>query len=223
MRSTKYGVIVTNATDRLNFMNMSDSSYYDYHPTVQLARPLALGGVPGAPYREVGHHLATLTGLTLIDLDRWIEHQVGQSLWDFVREDGEEELRRKEFEYLNRALAAQPRGLIIVSEGTLAREENRRQLRESAALIYLSLSPSTMYWEVRQQISERGPRSHPHVPQPLTHFDQLRFLIDALAPAQASADLVCPMDNSSVQEVLGVLFEKLPDLNVLQHGDSADT
>lgn len=63
-------------------MNMSDSSYYDYHPTVQLARPLALGGVPGAPYREVGHHLATLTGLTLIDLDRWIEHQVGQSLWD---------------------------------------------------------------------------------------------------------------------------------------------
>ena len=34
---------------------MSDD-YYDYHPTVQIERPIVLGGVPSAPYREVGHY-----------------------------------------------------------------------------------------------------------------------------------------------------------------------
>ena len=56
--------------------------------------------MPGTPYREVGHYLTSLTGLSLLDLDRWLEHQVGKSLWDFVQSEGEHVLRQKEFEYL---------------------------------------------------------------------------------------------------------------------------
>ena len=51
-------------------MTMSNSSYYDYHPTLQLERPVVLGGMPGTPYREVGHYLTSLTGLPLLDLER---------------------------------------------------------------------------------------------------------------------------------------------------------
>lgn len=192
---------------------MSDNSYYDYHPTVQLERPVALGGMPGTPYREVGHYLASLTGLSILDLDRWLEHQVGKSLWDFVQSEGEQELRQKEFEYLDRALVAQPCGLLIVSEGTLAQAANRRKISESAGLVYLSSAPSTAYWQVRQQISERGPRYHPHVPQPLTHFDVLRPLIEELDQARKDADLVLAMDNRSVQDAVDVIFDALPDLH----------
>ena len=120
-------------------MSMSNSSYYDYHPTIQLERPVVLGGMPGTPYREVGHYLASLTGLSILDLDRWLEHQVGKSLWDFVQSEGEEVLRQKEFEYLDRALVAQPRGLLIVSEGTLAQAANRRKISESAGLASICL------------------------------------------------------------------------------------
>ncbi len=190
---------------------MSDD-YYDYHPTVQIERPIVLGGVPSAPYREVGHYLATLSGLTLVDLDRWLEHQVGTSLWDFVQAEGEDALRRGESEYLERALNAHPHGLIIVGEGTLAQQENCRLIGEEAALIFLSLAPTSVYWQVRQQISERGPRYHPHIPQPLTHYQQLRPLFEALEGAERAADQVLAMDHCSVQDVVDVLLEGLPTL-----------
>ena len=192
---------------------MSNSSYYDYHPTLQLERPVALGGMPGTPYREVGHYLTSLTGLSLLDLDRWLEHQVGESLWDFMQSEGEHVLRQKEFEHLDRALLAEPCGLLIVGEGTLAQPANRRRIRESASLVYLSSAPSAAYWQVRQQISERGPRYHPHVPQPLTHFDVLRPLIEALDQARGDANLVLSVDNRSVQDVVDVIFDALPSLH----------
>jgi len=192
---------------------MSNSSYYDYHPTLQLERPVVLGGMPGTPYREVGHYLTSLTGLPLLDLDRWLEHQVGESLWDFVQSEGEHVLRQKEFEYLDRALLAEPCGLVIVGEGTLAQADNRRRIGESASLVYLSSAPSAAYWQVRQQISERGPRYHPHVPQPLTHFDVLRPLIEALDKAREDANLVLAVDNLSVQDVVDAIFDALPSLH----------
>ena len=192
---------------------MSNSSYYDYHPTLQLERPVALGGMPGTPYREVGHYLTSLTGLPLLDLDRWLEHQVGESLWDFMQSEGEHVLRQKEFEHLDRALLAEPCGLLIVGEGTLAQPANRRRIRESASLVYLSSAPSAAYWQVRQQISERGPRYHPHVPQPLTHFDVLRPLIEALDQARGDANLVLAVDNRSVQDVVDAIFDALPSLH----------
>ena len=202
-------------------MSMSNSSYYDYHPTIQLERPVVLGGMPGTPYREVGHYLASLTGLSILDLDRWLEHQVGKSLWDFVQAEGEEVLRQKEFEYLDRALAAQPRGLLIVSEGTLAQAANRSKISDSAGLVYLSSAPTATYWHVRQQISERGPRYHPHVPQPLTHFDVLRPLFEELDRAQEDADLVLAMDNRSVQDAVDVIFDALPGLHTARSDGSA--
>ena len=192
---------------------MSNSSYYDYHPTLQLERPVVLGGMPGTPYREVGHYLTSLTGLPLLDLDRWLEHQVGESLWDFVQSEGEHVLRQKEFEYLDRALLAKPCGLLVVGEGTLAQADNRRRIGESASLVYLSSAPSAAYWQVRQQISERGPRYHPHVPQPLTHFDVLRPLIEALDKAREDANLVLAVDNLSVQDVVDAIFDALPSLH----------
>jgi len=192
---------------------MSNSSYYDYHPTLQLERPVVLGGMPGTPYREVGHYLTSLTGLPLLDLDRWLEHQVGESLWDFVQSEGEHVLRQKEFEYLDRALLAEPCGLLVVGEGTLAQADNRRRIGESASLVYLSSAPSAAYWQVRQQISERGPRYHPHVPQPLTHFDVLRPLIEALDKAREDANLVLAVDNLSVQDVVDAIFDALPSLH----------
>ena len=58
-------------------MQNPPDNYYDHYPTIALARPVVLGGVPTAPYREVGHSLGALSGLPLIDLDHWLEHHYG--------------------------------------------------------------------------------------------------------------------------------------------------
>ena len=114
-----------------------------------------------------------------------------------------------------------PCGLLIVGEGTLAQAANRRRIRESASLVYLSSAPSAAYWQVRQQISERGPRYHPHVPQPLTHFDVLRPLIEALDQAREDANLVLAVDNRSVQDVVDVIFDALPSLHIAPSNGNA--
>ena len=67
---------------------MTEPGYYDYSPTVALRRAVACCGHPGSGYREVVYDLAALTGLPLHDMDRRIEHEVGQSQWSWVREHG---------------------------------------------------------------------------------------------------------------------------------------
>ena len=58
---------------------MPANDYDTYQPTIQLRRPLAITGYPGLPFRTLAYELAAMTGLSLIDVDRWIEHQVGTS------------------------------------------------------------------------------------------------------------------------------------------------
>lgn len=192
-------------------MQIPDSGYYDYHPTVALSRSVVLGGTPGAAYREVGHDLAALSGLPLIDLDCLLEHQVGQSLWDFLQREGEDTLRHLENELLVKSLENSPCGLVIAGGGVLAQAANRRLIKEKAALAYLSLPPPAAYWELRR-MGERGPRLHPHVPYPLLTFAQLRPLLDSLKVAEQGADWLCAIENKPMQEVLALLFAALPDL-----------
>lgn len=192
-------------------MQIPDPGYYDYHPTVALSRSVVLGGTPSAAYREVGHNLAALSGLPLIDLDCLLEHQVGQSLWDFLQREGEEKLRHLENELLAKSLENSPCGLVIAGGGVLAQAANRLLIKERAALAYLSLPPTAAYWELRR-IGERGPRLHPHVPYPLLTFAQLRPLLDSLEAAEQGADWLCGIENRPVQDVLAQLFAVLPDL-----------
>ena len=51
------------------------SDYYGYDPTLQLRRSLAITGYPGLKFRALAYELAALTGIPLVDVDRW-EHGV---------------------------------------------------------------------------------------------------------------------------------------------------
>ena len=195
-------------------MQIPDPDYYDYHPTVALSRCVVLGGTPSAAYREVGHDLAALTGLPLIDLDRLLEHQVGASLWDFLQREGEDKLRRLENELFAKSLETSPCALIIAGGGVLVQESNRRLIKGRAALAYLSLPPTAAYWELRREFAERGPRLYPHVPYPLLAFEQLRPLLNALGAAEKGADWLCAVENKLVQDVLAELFVALPSLGL---------
>lgn len=195
-------------------MQFSDpsSSYYDHQPTITLERPVVLTGFPGVEYRQVGHELAVLSGLPIVDLDRWIEHQAGQSLWALLRDQGAMALRALEAQLLERALTARPYELVVLGDGTLIDADNLRRVRGTAAVVYFRLPPITAYWELRRQIRERPPGPSPFVPQPLEHCEQLKPLWEERRAGFESAHLTVDMEGQRPEDVVPLLFEALPRL-----------
>ena len=72
------------------------SNYYEHGPLVLLQRPIVLIGSLGVDQHGLGRDLAALSGLPLIEVDRWIEHEAGQSLVSLVQTQGIEALRQLE-------------------------------------------------------------------------------------------------------------------------------
>jgi shikimate kinase len=112
--------------------------YYDYHPTVSLRRPVVLTGFYGSAADGVGQMLTQRTGLPLIELDRWIEHEAGGTLASVALSRGEPTLRSLEGRLLVKALAERPPGVIVLGEGGLLDDKNLQRVKTSADLVVLT-------------------------------------------------------------------------------------
>ena len=194
--------------------------YYDYTPTVTLARAVVFAGHPGSTGREIVYDLASLTGLPLHDLDRLIEHEAGQSLWSLVRERGAAALRVVEEELLSRALESQPSGLIVVGESALMQSDLRAQIQQRAGLVFFRLPAAACYWSLCRQTEERdGILGHPLLPDRLTDVADLRPLMAGLQPAVIAADRVVDLEHRGVHETVLDLHKALPQLGTIDEAE----
>ena len=116
-----------------------------------LQRPIVLIGFLGVDQHGLGRDLAALSGLPLIEVDRWIEHEAGQSLIALVQTQDIEALRQLEDRFLAQALATRPPGIVVLGDGALIKEANLRQVLDKATLVYLKLSLASTYWKLRHQ------------------------------------------------------------------------
>ena len=149
------------------------SNYYEHGPLVLLQRPIVLIGFLGVDQHGLGRDLAALSGLPLIEVDRWIEHEAGQSLVSLVQTQGIEALRQLEDRFLAQALATRPPGIIVLGDGALLKERNLRQVLDKTTLVYLKLSLASTYWKLRHQ----AVGSHPLLLQPPESTAELRPLL----------------------------------------------
>ena len=94
--------------------------YYSHHPIIRLVRPLVLTGTFHSDTRKVAHFLAGQTGLTLLDVDDVVAHQLGMSLVGLRHRDGEYAYLKHERAALMRLLGQTPAGIIRVGRNTLA-------------------------------------------------------------------------------------------------------
>jgi len=191
---------------------MNSTGYYDYVPTISMARSVVLGGMLSVPLREIGYELAALTGVRLIDLDHWLEHRFGQSLWDYRQSLKDPNIRLLEHQVLQRALNSLPKSLIVAGEGTLSNQTSLNVISECSALVYLKLPPVIAFRNTLQKIEERGPHFFPYVETPLHRFDQILPLVENLKNAETAADLLFDMEGLSARSVLKkihILFPKL--------------
>ena len=116
------------------------SNYYEHGPLVLLQRPVVLIGFLGVDQHGLGRDLAALSGLPLVEVDRWIEHEAGQSLVSLVQTQGIEALRQLEDRFLAQALTSRPPGIVVLGDGALIKEANLQQVLDKATLVYLKLS-----------------------------------------------------------------------------------
>ena len=182
------------------------SNYYEHGPLVLLQRPVALIGFLGVDQHGLGRDLAALSGLPLIEVDRWIEHEAGQSLVALVQTQGIEVLRQLENRFLAQALATRPPGIVVLGDGALLKEANLRQVLDKATLVYLKLSLASTYWKLRHQ----AVRPHPLLLQPPESTAELRPLLAERQGGFDQAHVTLDMDEMTPEAALRHLLDKLP-------------
>lgn len=192
------------------------SDYYDWTPTVLMDKPLALIGPPSCPYADVGYDLAALSGLSLINLDQWIEHHVGQSLWRLIQTEGETTYRRLETAFLPKALSAKPPSILILGDGALLNPANKHQLLISSTLVYCKLRPSTVYWHLRQNTNSVESKPHPLAPSTLEHPDQLRPLLEPRLAGYQQAHRTIDMEEKSIRDAVQLLLQTMQALDLFK-------
>ena len=164
--------------------------YYDPNALVDLDRHLALVGLVTADTRRVGSRVASLTGLQLIDLERLVEHEAGMSIWELISTEGPLYFRHLERETLSRALADRPHGILVLGDGTLLHEADRRTVAAETTLVALERDLPNCYWRF-QALARKDPSSdalwHPLFPDPLTSIDQVRPFYQERQPTLAAA------------------------------------
>ncbi len=166
-------------------MQAPANDYYTYQPTIQLRRPLAITGYPGLPFRTLAYELAAMTGLSLIDVDRWVEHEAGTSLSNLVEKHGLAALRCRESRLVLQSLAPSPPHLLIFSDQALLEGSTLQAVQAAATIIYMHADRATWFWTARRWVREHGVLPHPSLPAPLERPEQLDGMLAArVAPLQ---------------------------------------
>ena len=182
------------------------SNYYEHGPLVLLQRPVVLIGFLGVDQHGLGRDLAALSGLPLVEVDRWIEHEAGQSLVSLVQTQGIEALRQLEDRFLAQALTSRPPGIVVLGDGALIKEANLRQVLDNATLVYLKLSLASTYWKLRHQ----AVGAHPLLLQPPESTGELRPLLAERQGGFDQAHVTLDMDAMTLEVALRLLLERLP-------------
>lgn len=182
---------------------MTEPGYYDYAPTIALRRPVACCGHPGSGFREVVYDLAALTGLPLHDMDRRIEHEVGQSQWSYVREHGLDRLHSLQADLLPSVLRQSPRGLVLLGEGAVTHEPSLALLRQQAGLAFFTCSATAGYWQLcRRAENQDGLLAHPHLPDRLQSPADVEPLRACLRDVEQAADVTLDLTDIGVHDAV---------------------
>ena len=185
------------------------SGYYDYHPKVIPEQPIAIIGFPGARVALIGAAVSALTGLTLHELDRLIEHESGSTISLLVLNESESALRRLESKLLQRVLSSKPPGIITLGEGAMLDEDNRRRIKQQAKLIYIELAATELFAQLRKELAESpGKYFHLFPSSPEKTEDLQPFFAERL-PFYREADLTINASNKHPTQVAQEIIDAL--------------
>lgn len=115
---------------------------------------IILIGFMGSGKSTTGIGLSYRLQCPVSDTDKMIEKSEGKGIPEIFAESGEAYFREKETELLQSLTAGKARQIYSVGGGTPLREENRRLLGELGTVVWLKVSPHTV-WERLQGDTSR--------------------------------------------------------------------
>ena len=164
---------------------------------------LVLIGFMGSGKTSVGLKLSYKLKMPVEDTDKLIERREGKSIRQIFEEEGEEVFRKKETELLGELADRQGRVIYSVGGGTPVREENRTLLRQLGTVVYLQISPETVYERLK------GDTTRPLL-QCENPLEKIRELIESREEAYEScADIIIAVDLLDMEEILEQICGKL--------------
>ena len=135
-------------------------------------------GFMGAGKTSAGHFYADHYHMPFIDTDQEIEKEAGMAISQIFKEQGEEAFRKLETQCLEKLLRTT---VISVGGGLPLREENRELLKKLGLVVYLDVSPETVYKRIGADVSSR----------PMLHSDdvpgRIRSLLNERRPLYLKA------------------------------------
>lgn len=178
-------------------------SFTEYESVVQqISGNIILVGPMGAGKSTIGRQLARALGRKFYDSDREIEKRTGVSIsWIFEME-GEAGFREREQRVIEELVELE-NIVLATGGGAVLAEENRRTLRKSGLVIYLSASLEQLY---RRTAKDKK--------RPLLQTDdrqqKIRDLVKQRDPLYREvADIVLKTGDQSVQQTINDALQKL--------------
>ncbi|GBC81685.1 Shikimate kinase [bacterium HR10] len=158
-----------------------------------------LVGFMGAGKTTIGRLLAERLGYAFLDLDEWIQQQVGLSIREIFERMGEAAFREMERRAL-RGLEAWDEVVVALGGGAFVSEENRRQVRRLGISIWLDC-PLEVILERLAGTTDR----------PLYRSaEQMRELWRARRPAYEQADLRVETGRLTPEAIVEEILRRLP-------------
>lgn len=102
----------------------------------------------GSGKSTIGPILANTLGWDFFDLDKVIEQNAGMKVSEIFNNQGEKYFRELERRTLLE-LTVQKKAIISLGGGTLTNEENINLIKKTGKLIYLKVSPESVYLRLR--------------------------------------------------------------------------
>ena len=182
--------------------------YYDHHPTLSIARPVALVGFMGAGVSETAYAVSARTGLTFTDVERLAEHQGGGSRGRLVVQEGEAAWRRHERAVLEAALRRTPAGVIALGDGSLLEPAARMMVRSQATTVYLRADVDTLMRRLTKELAAAPTRYFPWLKGPLQRR-AVEALLAEREPWYRQADFVLDVGDSRPLTVAGRVVSEI--------------
>ena len=159
----------------------------------------------GAGKSTVGRQLAQRLGLAFYDSDKVIEERTGASIPTIFSLEGENGFRDRE-EQIIAELCTLENVLIATGGGSVLRETNRKQLRNTGYVVYLRANADHLYQRIKHDKS-----------RPLMQTDNplqtLRDLLKAREPYYLEvADIVVQTGKQKVNVIVREIERKLKQL-----------
>lgn len=164
--------------------------YYDYSPLVVLDQPVVVTGPLTEFSRAVGYRASSLLGIPYHDIERLIEHEIGDNLSRLIALQGEAGYRQVESVCLRRVLSETPFGLVALGDGGLLSGGNQALVRRQARLVVLEFDLANIYWRA-QRLAQQGESEswHPLYDSAPSSVDELRPFLHERQPGFGAADL----------------------------------